>query len=542
MKKIISVVSALVVTGALFAGGLVTNTNQSAQYIRLLSRNASMDIDAVYYNPAGLTKLAPGFHFGINNQTVGQGRSVMNSYPYLHGAPDREYIGTVSAPFFPSIYAAYNTGKLAFSAAFNPVGGGGGATYDEGLAMIEMPISDLVPVLQSRGAQDYRLETNFVGSSIFYGFQGNISYKINDIISIAAGARYVMARNTYEGKLENIELNMGGTWLPASTVFSTIATQLTSIVAIPTSIAPIIAGGGGSLTLAQAEGAGYITAPQRAGIEAGLAAIGVPPANIPAMTISQVSGAVTTATPTLNGQIAQATATSALMQNQSADVLQTGSGITPIIGVNLTFADIVNVGIKYEFATKLRVINETTSDFTTGFNPETGAPVTMFPDGAETINDMPAMLAIGAEVRPTDRFMLTGSVNYYFDKKIDYDGSADKDINMIDKNFMEYAFGVEYGFTKKLRASLAYAGTMTGVNLNYQDELSYSLNTNTFGGGLGFRISPMIDLNIGGIYTIYQEAEKTSSRAMTGTTIMVPFTETFNKDTWVVAIGVDLHF
>ncbi|TNF38935.1 MAG: hypothetical protein EP313_07095 [Bacteroidetes bacterium] len=541
MKKIISVVSALVVTGALFAGGLVTNTNQSAQYIRLLSRNASMDIDAVYYNPAGLTKLAPGFHFGINNQTVGQGRSVMNSYPYLHGAPDREYIGTVSAPFFPSIYAAYNTGKLAFSAAFNPVGGGGGATYDEGLAMIEMPISDLVPVLQSRGAQDYRLETNFVGSSIFYGFQGNISYKINDIISIAAGARYVMARNTYEGKLENIELNMGGTWLPASTVFSTIATQLTSIVAIPTSIAPIIAAGYGDLTLAQAEAVG-LTPTQRAGIEAGLAAIGVPAANIPLMTISQVSGAVTTATPTLNGQIAQATATSALMQNQSADVLQTGSGITPIIGVNLTFADIVNVGIKYEFATKLRVINETTSDFTTGFNPETGAPVTMFPDGAETINDMPAMLAIGAEVRPTDRFMLTGSVNYYFDKKIDYDGSADKDINMIDKNFMEYAFGVEYGFTKKLRASLAYAGTMTGVNLNYQDELSYSLNTNTFGGGLGFRISPMIDLNVGGIYTIYQEAEKTSSRAMTGTTIMVPFTETFNKDTWVVAIGVDLHF
>ncbi|MGE5348645.1 MAG: aromatic hydrocarbon degradation protein, partial [Actinomycetota bacterium] len=231
MKKIISVVSVLVVTGSLFAGGLVTNTNQSAQYIRLLSRNASMDIDAVYYNPAGLTKLAPGFHFGINNQTIGQGRSVMNSYPYLHGAPEREYIGTVSAPFFPSIYAAYNTGKLAFSAAFNPVGGGGGATYDEGLAMIEMPISDLVPVLQSRGAQDYRLETNFVGSSVFYGIQGNVSYKINDIISISAGARYVMARNTYEGKLENIELNMGGTWLPASTVFTSIASQLTSIVA-----------------------------------------------------------------------------------------------------------------------------------------------------------------------------------------------------------------------------------------------------------------------------------------------------------------------
>ncbi len=541
MKKFLTLFSALVVTGSLLAGGLVTNTNQSAQYIRLLSRNASTDVDAVYFNPAGLTKLAPGFHIGINNQTIGQGRSVMTTYPYLHGAPDRDFAGTVSAPFFPSIYAVYNTGKLAFSAAFNPVGGGGGATYDEGLAMIEMPISDLVPLLQSQGAQDYRLETNFIGSSIFYGFNGNISYKINDILSVAVGARYVMARNTYEGKLENIELNMGGTWLPASTVFTGIATQLSSIVAIPSSVAPIITGGGGGLTLAQAEGLGYLTAPQRAGIEAGLGAIGVPAANIPLMTIDQVSGTITTATPTLNGQIAQATATSSLMQDQRADVLQTGSGITPIIGVNLTFADIVNVGIKYEFATKLRVINQTTSDFTTGIS-ETGAPITMFPDGAESINDMPAMLAVGVEVRPMDKFMLTGSVNYYFDKGIDYDGSADRDVNMIDKNFLEYAFGLEYGFTKNIRASLAYAGTSTGVNLNYQDELSYSLNTSTFGGGLGFRITPMIDLNVGGIYTIYQEGEKSTSRPMTGAGILVPFTETYNKDTWVVAIGVDLHF
>ena len=223
-------------------------------------------------------------------------------------------------------------------------------------------------------------------------------------------------------------------------------------------------------------------------------------------------------------------------------MLQTGSGITPILGVNLTLADIVNIGIKYEFATKLRVINQTTSDFTTGLT-DTGTPITMFPDGAETINDMPAMLAVGVEVRPMDRFMLTGSVNYYFDKPIDYDGSADRDVNMIDKNFLEYAFGLEFGFTKNIFASVAYAGTQTGVNLNYQDELSYSLNTSTFGGGLGFHITPMIDLNIGGIYTIYEEGSKNTSRPMTGmSSVSVPFTETYNKDTWVLAVGVDLHF
>jgi long-subunit fatty acid transport protein len=260
------------------------------------------------------------------------------------------------------------------------------------------------------------------------------------------------------------------------------------------------------------------------------------------MTLNQIRGAITTATPVLNDKIQMATATSTLMQDQEADVLQTGSGITPIVGVNLTFGEKLNVGIKYEFATKLRVINKTTADFTTGFDPETGDPVTMFPDGVETINDMPAMLSVGVDFRPIDRLLLTGSMNYYFDKKIDYDGSADKNIDMIDKNFSEYAFGVEYGLTKSLRASVAWAITATGINPNYQDELSYSLNTNSFAGGFGYRITPKIDVNIGGIYTIYKSDSKSYSRSMTGSGLLVPLTETYNKDTWVAAIGVDFHF
>ena len=58
MKKILTVISALVITGSLFAGGLVTNTNHSAYMVRLISRQASMNVDAVYYNPAGLTNLS----------------------------------------------------------------------------------------------------------------------------------------------------------------------------------------------------------------------------------------------------------------------------------------------------------------------------------------------------------------------------------------------------------------------------------------------------------------------------------------------------
>ena len=53
-----------------FAGGILTNTNQSAQFARMLSRNASIDLDAVYFNPAGLTQLENGFYFGLQNQSI----------------------------------------------------------------------------------------------------------------------------------------------------------------------------------------------------------------------------------------------------------------------------------------------------------------------------------------------------------------------------------------------------------------------------------------------------------------------------------------
>ena len=85
MRKLLTFVAAMLITGSLLAGGLVTNTNQSAMFTRLQNRNASTDIDAVYFNPAGLTKLGNGFFVSINNQTITQTKTVTNNYPYLTG-------------------------------------------------------------------------------------------------------------------------------------------------------------------------------------------------------------------------------------------------------------------------------------------------------------------------------------------------------------------------------------------------------------------------------------------------------------------------
>jgi len=87
-------------------GGIVTNTNQSAAWVRMYARDASRDLDAVFYNPAGLTALGKGLYFSINNQTLLSTRTIKNDYTALNS---HDYKGNVSAPIFPGIYGAYST-------------------------------------------------------------------------------------------------------------------------------------------------------------------------------------------------------------------------------------------------------------------------------------------------------------------------------------------------------------------------------------------------------------------------------------------------
>jgi len=482
MKKIISVVSALVVTGSLFAGGLVTNTNQSALYTRLQSRNASTSIDAVYYNPAGLTKLSDGFHFSLNNQTIGQTQKVTTAYEPLNGTP-KEFVGKVSAPVYPGVYAAYKTGKLALSLGFTPVGGGGGATYETGLPSFEMQVANLVPMLIQQltpldqgifgatgndpnfnGITGYNADIYFKGSSIYFGLQANVSYEINEMLSLAVGGRYVMANNKYEGSISGVTIT-------APTVYGGVQTPgryLRLIAGVP----------------------------------------GVPPAN----------AAV------LNG-------TAAYLDDATtveADAVMKGSGITPIVSVNFApVGDLINIGLKYEFKTKM----ELTTTVNDGKDAEG-----MFIQDSVAIADMPAMLSLGVDVKPSERFLISGSFNYYFDNGVDYDGQDDVEVDKIDKNFIEAALGLQVGLTEQLCLSAGWLTTMTGVNDNYQSDMKYSLNTNTIGGGLGFKVNDMIDINLGGSYTLYKEGSK-SYNGGAG-----PATDMYNKNTWVAAIGLDFHF
>ncbi|MEI6047260.1 MAG: aromatic hydrocarbon degradation protein [Bacteroidota bacterium] len=540
MRKLLTFVAAISITGSLFAGGLVTNTNQSAMFTRLQNRNASTGIDAVYFNPAGLTKLGDGLFVSINNQTISQTKSIVNSYDYLSGTP-KEYIGNVSAPLFPGVYLAYNTGKLSFSVGFNPIGGGGGAKYDKGLPSFEMGIADIVPGLVSQGipTTQYAADIFFEGSSVYFGYQANIGYKINDMLSVAAGVRLVSAANTYNGYLRNISINptypafgaayTGGMVL-ASDFFNSGATYLngvsTQLSGTASSLQPIMDAGYGATPLSSGTALG-LTPTQVATLQGTVTALGGNPTG---MTIAQTQAFFSGASQTYGGKAAAMTSNEAKTQDIEVDAEQSGTGFTPIISANFSPSDKLNISIRYEFQTKLELKTKVNNNKSGG----------IFSDGATVIADMPAMLAVGVNYKPVSNLMLSGSFNYYFDKNVDYDGSESLNVNMINDNFLEYGLGLEYGLSEKLRVSAGWVATSTGVNLNYQNDQEYSTNTNSFGGGFGFRITPKIDLNLGAQYTFYKEGSKDFSHLLG--TIPVTVTETYNKKTWLVGVGLDFYF
>ena len=541
MRKFLTFVAATLIAGSVFAGGLVTNTNQSAMFTRLQNRNASTGIDAVYFNPAGLTKLADGFYASINNQTISQTKTVGTTYPYLNGTPV-SYVGKVSAPIYPGVYVAYKTGNLALSAGFNPIGGGGGAKYAKGLPSFEMPLADIPVALTAQGipTTKYSADINFEGTSVYFGYQGNASYKINDMLSVAAGIRFVSAKNTYNGYLKNISINptypafgaaYTGGMVSASQFFTDGKTYLngvsSNLTSTASSLQPIITGGGGGILLSNGTTAG-LTALQVATLQGTITSLGGNPTG---MTIAQSQAFFSGASATYAGKATTMGANAAGTADVYVDAEQTGTGYTPILSANFSPTDKLNIAVKYEFKTKL--------ELTTKVNNNKGGGI--FVDGAKVVADMPAELSLGVEYKAMPKLMVTASFNTYFDKKVDYDGSTTLDINQIDKNFMEYGLGAEYSLTEKLRVSAGWVATSTGVNSAYQNDQRYSTNTNSFGAGIGFRISPMIDLNLGGQYTTYAQGSKSFSK-----TLITPddtkWSETYDKKTMIVAIGLDFTF
>jgi long-subunit fatty acid transport protein len=502
------------------------------------SRNASVEIDAVYYNPAGLTKLNDGFHISLSNQFIWQTREVENDYTYLH---ENLYTGKVTALLFPSIYAVYKIKNFAFSLGFMPVGGGGGATYDKGLPSFEMSQSDLFPqlALSPLAATDYSMDIYFKGSSTFLGYQGTVSYKIADWLSVAAGARYVTAKNKYEGYLRNVKVNTVMGWLPASFIMDMASD---SAAAGSDRLQPLMDASLGTYTAQELVDMTVIDTDTRDALYAGLTQLGV--SDVAALTIAGSQAA-------FDGKEIEYAFKSNLLSDQSADATQTGHGITPIISVNISPTDNLNIAIKYEMKTKIEVTNKTKEDLMIGYTA-TGTPITQFPDGEKIRNDMPAMLAIGIDYSFT-KFKVAAGMDYYFDKSADYGHYVDADLNpttaethidnkdIIEHNGYALEVGLEYNMSKSFLVSGGYVYANKGVNAAYQSDLTFANATHSIGAGGAYSLlDGKLKINLGAAYTWYVKDDKQVDHFL-GATNMLP-TETYKKKTFILGVGLDFSF
>lgn len=215
MKKNLLIGAAtLIVSIPTFAGDYLTNTNQNAAFLRMVARGASIDVDGVYSNPAGLAFLPEdGFHLSLTGQSAYQTREILATSPLwtLDGnTTERYYKGTASAPIIPSFHGAYKKDKWVISASFAITGGGGKASFDNGLPMFDaLAIGGIYTNAQLTGLVGkpvtpdmYEINSAMDGKQYIYGVQLGVSYRFNNWLSAFIGGRMNYVKSGYEGYLK----------------------------------------------------------------------------------------------------------------------------------------------------------------------------------------------------------------------------------------------------------------------------------------------------------------------------------------------------
>ena len=323
----------LIVSIPTFAGDYLTNTNQHATYLRMVARGASIDVDGVYYNPAGLAFLPKdGVQLSLTVQSAFQKRMIdaTSSLWTMDGKNStRNYEGKASAPVIPSFHGVWKTGKWAVSGAFSITGGGGKASFDRGLPMFDAGAIGMV-TKESMGLLKpsmYNINSAMEGRQYIFGAQLGLSRKINDHIAVYVGARMNYFTGGYKGFL-NISLKDG------------VADKL-----VQGMIGQRVQGG---MPLEQAQ-----------------------------QVVSQKAG-----------EMMKKLDDSKI----DLDCDQTGWGLTPILGVDVKFGKL-NLAAKYEFKANMNIENDTrTLNYPQGAEPFM-AP---FKDGVNTPSDIPAFFSVAA--------------------------------------------------------------------------------------------------------------------------------------------------
>lgn len=219
---------------------------------------------------------------------------------------------------------------------------------------------------------------------------------------------------------------------------------------------------------------------------------------------------VTTAIPTLGHPLIPDGTTNIV------DVKQNATGFGGVFGLNIAIPIMkTNIGVRYETIVKLEwEVKESGGAL---------GPV-QYPKGSKSDQDLPAMLAIGASLKPIAGLRTEASFNYYFNKSADWDGLEDN----VD-NGWEVGAMAEYAFIPEVViGSIGVLYADPGADEDSYFFVSPALSSISVGGGALWYVKPNISLECGVLKAFYFEDDGFSETA-------IPVT--MNKSVWIVAIG-----
>ena len=540
MKKFKSCIVGLLLTATsttAIAGGILTNTNQSIDFLRNPARDAAIGLDGVYSNPAGVAFMPKGFHLGINWQYAHQTRTITSTNELFKlgakngGNDTKTFKGIANAPFVPSVQAAWNTGNWSFQFNFSIPGGGGKCEFADGLGSFETAVGAIATGLQQT-SNDLNQLTNLFGSSVpnvtgydadgymkgrqyYFGFQLGAAYKINEHLSVYGGVRVLYGSATYEARLNNIKVMNGSEGITLPKYFEEVKTGLTKA----------------GVNLATTGPAPYVAA-----VASKLIAAGVPAAEATAQATATVTKAATQlqslADPNseLNAS-AEKLAPYANGMNLKSD--QSGWGIAPVLGIDYKIGNF-NFAAKYEFKTRMRMKNDSDLKEATVISA-----TNKYVNGSSVPEDSPAQLALGAQWEPTEGVRVNLGYHHFFDKSAHWYEHSEK---LLDGDTNEYLAGAEWDITKKLQVSGGVQLTRYGLSDAYMNDMSFVVNSWTFGLGVGYQVTDKVKINAAYFQTNYENYDMdTPQQNMAALGLTIPAGKnSFTRTNRVVGIGVEL--
>lgn len=460
MKKTLVAALATLTVAPAMAGGLNTNTNQNAAFLRQMSQEAIIDISGLYMNPAGTAFLAPGGHISFSIQNAKQSRDISTTFPLFamnqsKTGTTHDFEGKAYAPVIPSIQYSHNWEKWSINANFALSGGGGKCEFDEGLGSFEALYA----------GQIYSNVAAAVGNQLAQGYAAQAIPQY-----MAAGMTLEQAQAAVAGPAkEYAQAHLAETMGQAYQGYSLDAYMK-----------------GRQYYFGLSVGATYKVLPNLA-LFAGLRGV---------YATNNYNGFVQDVTYTVQGVSTDAKSDLALNTDQ------TGFGWTPMLGIDWKINDQWNVAAKYEFKTRMRLENKSEMNEFAAQTAKTNAELGQFADGTKIAADIPSFFAVGVQYKPIESLRLQAGYHLFGDKSATQYGNKQ---DLIDGNTWELTAGVEYDVCKLLTLSCSWQKTAYDLSDAYMNDLSFVTSSNNFGVGARVNLAEQWSLDLGFMYTNYED-------------------------------------